>query len=412
MLVVGATASSSSSVVYHDYAGRGVYWERSTMVARRRKQQHDQLRRRRRQELQSGSDRIHTPFPFSLPSASRQDAKLFTASTSSATTAPAAATLATTTSTSTASTTPFVQLASTKTMLPTKGSTPKTTLAAMLNEKFQDGVLIRRNSNKNNIKNNKNNKKRNETGDDQDVHTMRLLKAMKQLASVQRQVGQKANANEMLKNIRKVETVYKEAPSVHRETIAALMSYEKDILQIHSPQQKNKVGILKDPSAAMGLLWLRRALEFQQQLFALVLTVPATPTPLSLSLSSTTNTIHEPPGNNKCHAKQTNGRHAPDSTRSVPLDATQASLLAYSQTLQQHHGWQMQKIYSVALRTGTPSREELLRSMGGYTTAVMSPQEEQTVIRDLQALVETWKPIVTQMKKTFAEMDLEDKRRA
>ena len=289
------------------------------------------------------------------------------------------------------------------------------TLARMLTEKFQQDVLF---------------PTKKENGKQHyEIHTGRLLQAFKDLALVQRQVGQRANAQELLNNIQKVERVCQQAPASARvNTVSALLTYETRVLHCHESE-----GRLQDPSAAMGLLWLRRALEFQQQLFALVLTIPTSPgsiattSPVSRFPSPTGTMIMLVKGRGESlrrrrfktrelrfdnendgyddtavkYAAYTSSRRqqpgtstSPNVGSSPPLDATQASLMAYAQTMQKHHGWKMQQIYSLALRTSTPSREELLRSMGGYaSSATMTQQQEEQIVNDLHELVETWEPV-------------------
>lgn len=154
-----------------------------------------------------------------------------------------------------------------------------------------------------------------------DLNTVQLLKSCRYLEKIMRQVGQRANANELLSNINKVEAVYKAAPKNQRETVSDLLLYERDTLQIHQPH-----GLLHDPSAAIGLLWLRRSLEFQTKLYQYAILAEAAPN----------------------------------------VDATAAALHAYHDTLERYHGWKIQRVYSLALRTSTPNRADMCVSLSGY----------------------------------------------
>mmetsp|Transcript_13480 Transcript_13480/g.27912 ORF Transcript_13480/g.27912 Transcript_13480/m.27912 type:complete len:405 (+) Transcript_13480:228-1442(+) len=275
----------------------------------------------------------------------------------------------------------------------------KDTLISGITKQFQQGVLIR---------------------GGQDLHTARLLKACKHLEKVMRSVGQRANANELALNIQKVETVYRVTPKAQRETVSQLLQYERDIGNIHKPG-----GQLRDPSAAVGLLWLRRSLEFQQKLYAYVIVPPKSH---HLHLSS-----------QKPQPSQSNPSQNPQKKMEFDkstIDSTAAALLAYRKTLEKHHGWKIQRIYTLALRTNTPSRSEMIRTLCGLhpkatttssshrssntnkpaATPIMmemelTPQQERILERDMRQLLSVWKPIISRWKHIFVTLDLEDKRR-
>jgi hypothetical protein len=176
-------------------------------------------------------------------------------------------------------------------------------------------------------------------------------------------VGQERNAAELGRNLQKLEHLHSIAPTGRKETIRSLLQYEKE-LGVHGqnnddtdPQRPRR---LKDPSGAMGLLWIRRTLAFQERLYTHIL-------------------------------ENTN----------VP--SHKAALQAYQETLEPYHGWALQQVYSLALKTTTPSRQEMLQKLCTPTTTTVPPshqqqqhwgplQEEETA-QDLRKLCDTWRPV-------------------
>lgn len=192
-----------------------------------------------------------------------------------------------------------------------------------------------------------------------ELDTLYLLKACRKLEMTMKLIGQRQSAREMENNIHKVEALYHSAPHARRKTLEMLLEYEKE-LGIHQPN-----GILKDPSAAMGFLWIRRSLSFQYKMYSLIL----------------------------------------DSN----LSTTEAALSAYRTELEPFHGWALQRIYTLALKT-TPPSHELLATIGGFRDENFGRIEEEVVRRDLRQLLSTWRPILTRWKNDYAKLDLEDKR--
>ena len=98
----------------------------------------------------------------------------------------------------------------------------------------------------------------------------------------------------------------------HHQTLSDLLMAEVEA-GIHKPG-----GILKDPSGAVGFLWMRRSIAYQHALFE-ALTVGAEP--------------------------------------------RQAAYDAYRSTLMPFHGWAMRRLYTAFLGQCTPETTK-----GGYTT--------------------------------------------
>ena len=190
-----------------------------------------------------------------------------------------------------------------------------------------------------------------------DIETDKLLKACRKLKEAMATVGQDRNAAELGRNLKKIESLHRAAPPGRRETLRALLEYEKE-LGVHGPN-----GQLKDPSGAMGLLWIRRSLAFQERLYSNIL------------------------------------------EKSMP--AREAALQAYHETLEPYHGWALQQVYSFALKNTTPSRHEMFQKLCAVPPSSFGVSEEEQTAQDLRKLCETWKPVssVASSGKRFDLMD-------
>lgn len=195
-----------------------------------------------------------------------------------------------------------------------------------------------------------------------EIDVLRLLKACKKFEASMRKIGQGQSAKDLDNNISKVRDLYNSAPKQARQSMMKLLKYEKET-GIHAPGPE-----LKDPSGAMGSLWIRRSINFQYRLFKQIL--------------------------------ETN------------RDPVEAAMIAYRLELQPYHGWALQRVYGVAIRTMTPSkREDLLARIGGFPADSFGAAEEQATKRDLRRLLDVWRPLLVSWKQTFLQLDLEDKRR-
>jgi hypothetical protein len=172
----------------------------------------------------------------------------------------------------------------------------------------------------------------------------KLLRACRKLKHTMECVGQDANAADLARNIQKVQDLQASAPRGRRETLRSLLQFEKET-GIHG-----RNAALKDPSGAVGLLWIRRSLAFQHRMYSLVLNK------------------NQPP--------------------------TEAAFQAYKETLEPYHGWALQQIYTVGLHTTTPPRDEMLQNLSGCRSKEQfGVDEEKKTVRDLQKLLEAWQPV-------------------
>ena len=168
-------------------------------------------------------------------------------------------------------------------------------------------------------------------------------------------------AKDMEANLNKAESLFKNLSKDEGKYISSLLEVERNS-GIHDGN------ILKDASAAMGLLWIRRSLAFQLDLY--------------------TSLIH------------TNGKHPKD-----------AAFNAYTEHLSPFHGWMLQKVFPASL-TQIPDRRVFIAKFGGTEVDELDEEYEKEIVRKLKSLVSTWEPIINTWKNEYERLDLEDTRRA
>jgi hypothetical protein len=191
-----------------------------------------------------------------------------------------------------------------------------------------------------------------------DIALEPLLIACQCFADHMQAVGQSGNARDLRQNIHKIQTARTHAPVDCRNSVRALLQYE----QSQGVRSSNGGGNmkLKDPSAAMGLLWARRAVAFQHHFNRLL-------------MYSIRNSTHH--------------------------STVDMALQAYAAEIQPFHSWALQQIFTVAFYTTTPDRDRALVELWGSTSGEMVPplqlQEAQQVIvlQQIQDLGEIWESV-------------------
>jgi len=195
------------------------------------------------------------------------------------------------------------------------------------------------------------------------IRTLDLMQACKVFAKAMREIGQGSVARDLEKNVRKVNKVYKSAPRDIRNSLRSLLEYEKKCYVL-----RHDNGGLKDPSAAMGGLWILRSLSFQSDLYSGILR---------------------------------EGRKPSD-----------AALAAYARQLEPFHGRGFRRLYKFSLkRFSPPSQREALRSMGGFPDNSFGVTDEQATRRDIEYILSIWNPLLQSGKSLYRDLDLEDNRR-
>ncbi len=196
--------------------------------------------------------------------------------------------------------------------------------------------------------------------EDKDIHVGRLLTACERLEDTMRKIGFNQGAKDISGNIRKIRNLYSKAPPSQRDSMPLLLRYEMET-GVHDDD--NGTRRIKDPSAAIGFLWLGRTLNYQYDLFRFMLDE------------------NEDPYN--------------------------AARRAYDQDLKQHHSWAVQKVCKAAMVTLKPMRKNsVLSSLGGFEEELFGKTENEATHRDLNEMMNSWKPLLTRWKKVFSDLEL------
>ena len=195
-----------------------------------------------------------------------------------------------------------------------------------------------------------------------EVDTAQLIKACK--AHLEFMKSFKGNslvlvAKDLESNLHKASKPFKKQPEQGR-TLSSLLHSERKA-GIH------KGNVLKEQSAAMGLLWIRRSLKFQSELYASLI--------------------------------DQDGPH--------PRDAAER---AYTNTLRKYHGWALRKLFPATI-SQMPDRHEFIANIGGVTVDELNEEVDAEVVSKLQSLVSAWDPLITTWEQDFARLNLEDVRR-
>jgi Glycolipid transfer protein (GLTP) len=212
------------------------------------------------------------------------------------------------------------------------------------------------------------------------IDMQQLLSACRIFEGAMIDVGQKLSAKDLSNNMAKAMEFYQHHQD-RTTDMRTILQLEKD-LGIHDYSgEGGKLNLLKDPSCAMGLLWIRRSLQFQYTLFDALL---------------------HPSSDN-------NGENSNEPDESAV--AARAAVRAYQTTLAPYHGFALRQIYNVAVTTATPSRHEWLARLGGFAMVDFGPAQQAATQRDLERLLAIWKPLIEHWVHLYDELDLEDLRR-
>jgi len=192
------------------------------------------------------------------------------------------------------------------------------------------------------------------------IDTSQLLKACRSHLHLMKSAGSSLRlvAKDLESNVSKVERVYKSSPKNCR-TLSSLLEFERS-KGIHDGNR------LKDPSAAMGLLWIRRSLAFQCDLYS------------SLTLR---------------------GMHP-----------REAAMLAYTKHLKPYHGWALGKLFTASL-TQLPVRKAFIAKFAGVDMDELNEPLDSEIVKKLRLLVGVWDPLLNCWKEDFERLNMEDVRR-
>lgn len=199
-------------------------------------------------------------------------------------------------------------------------------------------------------------------GSKSDVDVNRLLVATRDYCNLLARFGRFVGPS--VANVRgcidKVEKARNELRGTTKEKLDSVKALLKSERHIHRPG-----GVLVDPSAAMGMLWLRRGLEFWIEVFDQQI-------------------------------------QALKKKKTVAL-ASQCEV-AYRRTVADFHGWASRRGSKVALSLAPEWTEVCARAkLGG---------SDEALRKDLCALVSATRELCDRLKSLQVKYDLEDKRRS
>jgi hypothetical protein len=194
-----------------------------------------------------------------------------------------------------------------------------------------------------------------------ELDTAALLKACRAHLAVMKLGGSSLRlvAKDLESNVQKAERVYKKSSNKDGRHVSSLLEAEKND-GVHNGNE------LQEKSAAMGLLWIRRSLAFQLDLYA----------------SLMGDTVH-------------------------PRDAAYA---AYIKHLSPFHGWALRKVFPASL-SQMPNREVFIAKFGGIGLEELNDEYDRAIAKKLKTLINTWDPLIREWEADFARLDLEDTRR-
>ena len=160
---------------------------------------------------------------------------------------------------------------------------------------------------------------------------------------------------------------------------AALQAEAAGGMHAQSPAQ------LAEPSAALGLLWMRRLLGFQHAvLHGLV------------------------------QSEEERTGRAPITSKAAGNGATDTKAIsraAYAEHYEKYHGWIVKKTFSVAL-SGVPPRDELFRRLAPRLKAAPPQQLEAACLRELGECEAVMRRVFESMHRSFDQLGLDDRRKA
>ena len=203
-----------------------------------------------------------------------------------------------------------------------------------------------------------------------DIDTAQLLKACRAHVALMRTGGPSLRlvAKDLESNVQKAENAFRHSPQDSR-TLSSLLESER-ISGIHNESN------LAEKSAAMGLLWIRRSLAFQLDLYA-------------------------------CIASNDGGGGGLGGGGTTPRDAAYS---AYTRHLSPYHGWALRKVFPASL-SHMPDRQTFLAKFGGIGIDELTDDHGREISRKLRSLIATWKPLLSSWKDEFDRLGLEDIRR-
>lgn len=196
----------------------------------------------------------------------------------------------------------------------------------------------------------------------EDIHVGKLLSACETLETTMRDIGFGRGADDIASNVAKIRNIYNKISLDKRDSMPELLQYE---LQHGITNNAEKNERTPNNSATMGLLWLGRSLNYQQDMFQNMLDT------------------NQEPYEAACHA--------------------------YENCMKTYLPWPMQRAAALGLRTlKNLQRNTILANIGGFSEECYGYCEDQATRNDLRQVVHCLQPILCRWKEVFSELNLGD----
>jgi len=199
--------------------------------------------------------------------------------------------------------------------------------------------------------------------DGSELHVDRMLHACHVFAGILEKSSPRAVHRDFRANLKKAEDLVKrsrEEDETTATTLKQVLTYERDVIGLH------KGSHLKDPSGAVGFLWMRRSLEFQSSMYDGLIR---------------------------------------------GMSSSEAALRSYNTQLRPYHGPVLRRFYTSFFRYQMPPRESMLRILGKSSdmpSPSMESCDETRVIMDMLGVIKAWNPMLQKWKRDFEDLNLED----
>lgn len=215
----------------------------------------------------------------------------------------------------------------------------------------------------------------NDEGAIRDLAIEPLLSACWAFEAQMRRLNLVVVANDFSRNILKVQSVLeKHSPTPSVKSVSCLLAFEKQKdphrhCNTEGPRHHGAVVQLRDPSAAMGLLWIRRLLAFQYQTCC--------------------------------------GTFLPSESQVKP---PVAAVAAYRQELEPHYGNNLvlRRLVQLGCHVFIPSSERVfLAKLNGYDPRTMNEKQESHALQGMECFLKVVGPILECLKECYRDLDLE-----
>lgn len=192
--------------------------------------------------------------------------------------------------------------------------------------------------------------------DENEIHVGKLLLACVRLEATMRRIGFTQSAKDIAGNIRKIRDVYDKLPEECRDSMPAILQHE-----IKCGLNTKKI---PEKSAACGLLWLGRSLNYQCGMF--------------------------------CHLLDNEG-----------AEPYEAASVAYERDLRPYLPWALQKICQAAMHTlKAKRRNQIFAQIGGFDEACYGRGEEEATRNDLRNMMNFLKTMLCRWREVFSDLEL------